>query len=150
MRANGQMTGMMGVYLTAAELTRLGFIVSPTSRSAFGADLLVTDRRCHRAWSVQVKTNRKAAKSWLLNAQVRDVHSESHVYVFANLKGEKRPDYFVVPSVVVARVHQIDRRQPNPTKPAIIWYWVHQNDMADYAEAWAKVFGESDALSPSC
>jgi hypothetical protein len=37
-----QLTGMTGVYLAAAELSRLGFVVSPTSRSARGADLLVT------------------------------------------------------------------------------------------------------------
>ncbi len=34
-------TGMQGVYLVAAELTHLGFIVSVTSRSTRGADLLV-------------------------------------------------------------------------------------------------------------
>jgi hypothetical protein len=40
MRAKGYLTGMRGVYLVAAELSRLGFVVSPTSRSAVGADLL--------------------------------------------------------------------------------------------------------------
>jgi hypothetical protein len=48
MATTGQMTGMRGVYLVAAELTRLGFIVSPTSRSARGADLLVTDQECQK------------------------------------------------------------------------------------------------------
>jgi hypothetical protein len=42
-------------YLTAVELVKLGFIVSPTSRSAMGADLLVTNRLCSKTWSVQVK-----------------------------------------------------------------------------------------------
>ncbi len=37
-----QLTGMRGVYLVAAELSRLGFIASPTSRSAIGADILAT------------------------------------------------------------------------------------------------------------
>jgi Bacterial SH3 domain/PAN domain len=41
-RLNGYMTGMLGLYLAAAELVRCGFIVSPTSRSAIGADLLGT------------------------------------------------------------------------------------------------------------
>jgi hypothetical protein len=36
----GQLTGMRGVYLVAAELSRLGFITSPTSRSALAADIL--------------------------------------------------------------------------------------------------------------
>jgi hypothetical protein len=140
MRAKGHMTGMLGVYLTAAELSWLGFIVSPTSRSAFGADLLVTDQRCRKAWSVQVKTNRKAATFWLLNAHVADSHSESHVYVFANLRGKDRPDYFVVPSTVVARIHKV-----NTAKTGSVWYFVDQRDMADYAEGWAKVFGDASA-----
>jgi hypothetical protein len=55
-----QMTGMLGVYLVAAELSYRGFIVSPTSRSAIGADLLVTDQECKRTWLVQVKSNKKA------------------------------------------------------------------------------------------
>lgn len=50
-RADSYMTGMQGVYLVAAELSRRGFIVSPTSRSTRGADLLVTDKSCERACS---------------------------------------------------------------------------------------------------
>jgi len=138
MRANGQMTGVLGVYLTAAELTKLGFIVSPTSRSAFGADLLVTDQRCRKAF----KANRKAAKFWLVNSHVAASTSESHVYVFVNIRGENRPDYFVVPSQEVARIHRVD-----PAKTGSIWYSVHQSDMPDYAEAWSKVFGDPAALS---
>jgi hypothetical protein len=140
MRANGQMTGMLGVYLTAAELIKLDFIVSPTSRSAFGADLLVTDRHCRDAWSVQVKTNRKAASFWLLNAHAADLSSESHVYVFVNLRGEERPDYFVVPSADVVRIHKVTTRTTGST-----WYFVDRKDMGDYAEGWLKVFGKSAA-----
>lgn len=33
---SSQISGIRGVYLVAAELSRLGFIVSPTSRGAFG------------------------------------------------------------------------------------------------------------------
>jgi hypothetical protein len=73
------MTGMLGVYLVAAELSKLGFIVSPTSRSAAGADLLVTDQECQKAWSVQVKTNRKAISYWLVGERARHIKSDSHV-----------------------------------------------------------------------
>lgn len=52
-----QLTGMRGVYLVEAELSRLGFIASPTSRSAIRADILVTDQSCRNIFSVQVKTN---------------------------------------------------------------------------------------------
>jgi hypothetical protein len=50
MANKAQMTGMRGVFLVAAELTEQRLVVSPTSRSAFGADLLVADQKCRRAW----------------------------------------------------------------------------------------------------
>ncbi|MDE3106016.1 MAG: hypothetical protein KGK08_12650 [Acidobacteriota bacterium] len=93
---------MLGVYLTAAELTTRGFIVSPTSRSAVGADLLVTDPRCRTAWSVQVKTQAASANYWLAGKNAQKLNSPSHVYVFVNLRGMERPEYLVVPSSVVA------------------------------------------------
>jgi hypothetical protein len=102
MASKHQMTGMLGVYLVAAELSRLGFIVSPTSRSARGADLLVTDQECRKAWSVQVKTNSKPARFWLVNRNAETLISASHVYVFVNLRGSERPEYVVVPSSHVA------------------------------------------------
>lgn len=79
-----QLTGMTGVYLTAAELSRRGFIVSPTSRSAKGADLLVTDQCCLKTWSVQVKTNAKDRYTWRLSEEARDLdlYSDSHLFVF--------------------------------------------------------------------
>ena len=54
-------SGMLSVFLVAAELSRRGFTVSPTSRNARVADLLVTDQDCRWAFSVQVKTNAKRA-----------------------------------------------------------------------------------------
>jgi hypothetical protein len=38
----GQMTGMLGTYLAAAELTHRGLVVWVTTRNARGADLLAT------------------------------------------------------------------------------------------------------------
>ena len=58
------MTGMLGTYLSAAELTQKGLIVSITSRNARGADLLVADQDYKQTWSVQVKTNGKPAGFW--------------------------------------------------------------------------------------
>ena len=48
MASKQQLTGMRGVYLVAAELSRLGLIASPTSRSAIGADILATDQSCQK------------------------------------------------------------------------------------------------------
>jgi hypothetical protein len=72
MASKHQMTGMLGVYLTAAELISKGLIVSITSRTAKVADLLATDQSYKRTWAIQLKTNRKAAKFWLLNKSYND------------------------------------------------------------------------------
>jgi len=121
MAAKGQLTGMQGVYVAAAELSRQGFIVSPTSRSAFGADLLVTDQRCRSAWSVQVKANATNRPYWLIGRAGREIHSRSHVYVFVTFSTKgKPPRFFVVPSNIVVKKatgktwHRFERKEAEP------------------------------------
>jgi hypothetical protein len=75
---------MRGVYLVAAEMSRLGFIASPTSRSALAADILITDQACQRAFSVQVKTNSTAASFWLVGKHIPV--SDTHIYGFGELE----------------------------------------------------------------
>jgi hypothetical protein len=77
------MTGMRGVYLVAAELAKRGFVVSPTSRSAMGADLLVTDQKCKRAFSVQVKTNGRTFNFWLIGKRAKETVSGTHISMFS-------------------------------------------------------------------
>ncbi|MGH6803908.1 MAG: hypothetical protein ACREC3_11170 [Methyloceanibacter sp.] len=107
MASKGQMSGMRGVYLVAAELAKRGFIVSPTSRSAFGADLLVTDQKCKRAYSVQVKTNGRASNFWLIGNKAKETVSNTHIYVLVNVKNTKNSgemvEYFVAPSKQLSR-----------------------------------------------
>jgi len=144
MASKGQMTGMLGVYLAAAELTARGFIVSPTSRSAIGADLLVTDQECRRAWSVQVKTNRKAASFWLVGAHTGKFKSKSHIYIFVNLHGDERPEYIVVPSAFVAK-----HARAAQAKTGSVWYEFRKSKVAARkTEGW-KLFGDPHATSQS-
>jgi hypothetical protein len=137
MAGKGQMTGMLGVYMAAAELTRRGFIVSPTSRSAAGADLLVTDQACRKAWSVQVKTNRNAANFWLIGAHAAKLRSDSHIYIFVNLKGERRPDYLVVKSDYVA-----SKVFTSTAKTGSVWYSFLRKDRPYEGEGWNDVFAD--------
>ena len=131
-----QMTGMLGVHLVAAELSNLGFIVSPTSRSAAGADLLVTDQDCRKAWSVQVKTNKRAANFWLVGKHAARLVSPSHVYVFVNIRQDKRPEYLVVPSAHVAEkvAHQTSATGSE-------WYSFMRADRYSEGEGW-ELFGD--------
>jgi hypothetical protein len=133
MAAKGQMTGMLGVYLAAAELTYKGLIVSVTSRNAKGADLIAMDQAYQKSWAIQVKTNRKAAKFWLLNKSYKNEFSDQLIYVFVNLRGGERPDYYVVPSRVVA-----ERGLTNTSTTGAVWYFfdIVKSNGEPFHEAW--------------
>lgn len=136
MTASKQNTGMRGVYLVAAELSKLGFIVSPTSRSALGADLLVTDQQCKKAFSVQVKTNARNFYFWLLNKKSKELVSSSHIYVFVNLlKRGDEIEYFIVPSKIVSKKIYIEKSKKS------IFYSFDYKDAERYRDKW-DVFGK--------
>lgn len=136
MTSKNQMTGMLGVYLVAAELSKQGFIVSTTSRSAAGADLLVTDQKCKKAWSVQVKTNRERPNFWLVGAHTAETVSDSHVYVFVNVGHTERPEFLVATSEYVAAkvVHEV-------TSKGSEWCSFRRLDRQFESEGWEDVFG---------
>lgn len=135
----GQLSGMRGVYLAAAELSRLGFIASPTSRSALAADILVTDQACQRAFSVQVKTNSTAASFWLVGKHTPV--SNTHIYVLITLKSKEdaqSPEYFVVPSSLV-KDRTVYSRHPKSE-----FYSLYRKDILDFKNKW-DVFGDPNA-----
>jgi hypothetical protein len=129
---------MQGVFLTAAELTYRGFVVSLTSRNAFGADLLVTDNQCQRSWSVQVKTNQNtSANFWLLNAHCETLKSDTHIYVFVSLRGNQRPVFLVVPSRIVT-----ENVCKEVTRSGTSFYSFSRDTKWDHKdEGWEESFG---------
>lgn len=132
-----QMTGMRGVYLVSAELSRLGFIASPTSRSAIGADILATDQSCRNTFSVQVKTNARTFNFWLLTKKAKEQVSKNHIYILVNLRHNKTGDiieYFIVPSIVVSD-KMVYSKSTNSE-----WYAINLKDVETYRNDWS-VFG---------
>ena len=144
MASKGQMTGMLGVYLTAVELVKRGFIVSPTSRSAMGADLLVTDQRCCKAWSVQVKTNSSDASFWLVSQKAKETISTSHIYVFVNVPKKTPPQFYIVPSRIVARSIGSSRASTGSE-----WHAYFRKSKTDRSRENWKVFGNPLGVSPA-
>ena len=122
-------TGMTGVYLTAAELSKRGFIVFPTSRGAEGADLLVTDDECQHVYTVQVKTD-KGGTFWLLGKN-KIKTSRTHIYVFvryAQLKRGEVVKYYVVPSNKVSELAYLNDN----------WSNIKREDIEKYEDAWGR------------
>jgi len=139
MASKNQLTGMRGVYLVAAELSKLGFIASPTSRSAIGADILVTDQACQKAYSVQVKTNASTFAFWLVGKSAQKQVSESHIYVFVNIRSQRpaeRIEYYVVPSNVVAEKTIYSESSKSE------WYSFYLADAEPYKDNWS-LFGNA-------
>lgn len=131
-------TGMTGVYLTAAELSKRGFIVSPTSRGAEGADLLVTDPECKNVYTVQVKTDR-GGTFWLLGKNKVKI-SRTHIYVFvryAQLKRGEVVKYYVVPSKKVDEFKYSDDNFPSSS--------ISRKNIEKYEDGWEKMFRHTKA-----
>ncbi len=136
----GQLTGMRGVYLVAAELARRGFIASPTSRSAIAADILVTDQACTRTYSVQVKTNARTFDFWLVGK--RTPLSDSHMYGLVNLRPTDQGEtveYFIVPSSVVAN------QKVHSQHPRSEFWSLSRRDIVDFRDSW-ELFGDAQPL----
>lgn len=133
MPTKGQMTGMLGVYLVAAELSKRDFVVSPTSRSAAGADLLVTDQACNKAWSVQVKSNSGRANFWLLGAHASKLKSGSHMYVFVNNARGEKPEF-----VVALSEHVADKVDHQAASTKSEWYSFSISNRPTAGEGWEQ------------
>lgn len=136
MSSKAQITGMTGVYLVAAQLSSKGLIVSTTSRSAMGADILVTDQSCSKSYSIQVKTNAKPSPCWLLNKKAKETISKSHIYVFVNLKKTESllsADYYIVPSKIVSDYMRTTKR------PGSMWYAFDKEYAQKYKDKWSVI-----------
>jgi hypothetical protein len=94
---------------------------------------LVTDQEYRRTWSVQVKTNRKPATFWLLSKDYKELVSATHIYMFINLRGDNRPDYYLVPSRIVAKQGTTTPERSGGS----IWYSFWRRDAERYREAWS-------------
>lgn len=132
MASKQQFTGMAGLYLVAAELSRRNFIVSPTSRSAEAADLLVTDSLCKHTYAVQVKTNAQTFSFWLTGPKTSQIKSDTLIYAFVNLR-KTGTEFFLVPSAIVAEKVVSETSKSAKSR----WYSVCLKDIAEYKDNWA-------------
>lgn len=96
-------TALAGEYFVAAELAKMGHIALITLRNTENVDILVSNNDGTRSVNIQVKTQRGNAHNWPLNEKAEKISSPNLFYAFVTLKGDKeRPEYFIVPSDVVA------------------------------------------------
>ena len=93
------------------ELSRRGYVASITLRNTRGIDILASNASATKQIAIQVKTNQGTKPEWVLNKKAESFYSDNLFYVFVNLKGSgERPDFYIVPSKVVADFVRIDHQ----------------------------------------
>ncbi len=97
------LSGVSGEHFVAAELSRRGYIASLTSKNTKGIDLLASNEDASKTVGIQVKTNQGVRKSWLVSEKSENYYSDNLFYVFVNLKDLEQPDFYIVPSTIVAK-----------------------------------------------
>jgi hypothetical protein len=122
MTSQSTLLGAAGEHLVMSELLRRNFIAALAPAGAPNVDIIVTDIKGDRLWSVQVKTrcNVSADSGWYMNAKHENIEDDRLYYCFVDF-GEKlqdKPEVFVVPSAEVAKVlresHQRWLNTPGP------------------------------------
>ncbi|EKF9986097.1 aspartate ammonia-lyase [Vibrio cholerae] len=137
------LVGVAGEYLVAGELSLRGSLASITLRNSRGIDIIASTSDAARTITIQVKSNKNGAPSWILSKKSEEYFSDNHFYVFVALRPVGiRPDYYVVPSSVVAEYistnHQKwlsgTKRDGSNRKDSSMR--VFKDDAGNYKEAW--------------
>jgi len=139
--SKGQITGMRGVYLVAAELTKLGLVVSPTARSAQGVDLLATPEDHSRTFSIEVKTVSNNT-FWQLGKGADRWHRD-YIYVFVRLqsaRGAETITYYPVPSKFVAKNKMLPDPNRPPDKQYRLGFTIWKTQLSQFENKW-RAFG---------
>ena len=122
MASKHQLSGMRGVFLVAAELSERGFVVSPTSRSAKGVDLLATNGDGTRTFAVEVKSTTRAT-FWIVGMNAGKRPARNNIWVFVKFgKPRERSRFFVVPSNVLRKYFNKGKTVPFVKRKAIEKY----------------------------
>ncbi len=102
MKLSSTLCGVAGEYFVAAELSRRGYIASLTLRNTRGVDILASNANATKSVGIQVKTNQRGAREWILNRKAEEELAENLVFVFVALPETGKPTYHIVPRSVVS------------------------------------------------
>ena len=103
--------GNCGEYFVAAELERHGFTVALPLSNVEKFDILAIERSTQRQIAVQVKTTQHQRKEWILSEKNESIIGDDIFYRFVSLSGLEQPNYYIVPSTIVAAYIKQDAEQ---------------------------------------
>lgn len=100
MRISRQISGMIGVYYVAAELSRRGYVALPTIKNIQGPDIIALDQEGEHLTLIQVKNQLTKNKFWYCQRVPKFMEKfDRSFYVFTRYTKEKeKHEYFIVPA----------------------------------------------------
>ena len=101
-KMNKNNIGVSGEYFVAAELERRGFSATITMRNTEAFDILAINEESGKQYCIQVKTYEKRSNKRLLSKKNERINKKDAFYIFVNLNTLDNPEYYIVPSKVVA------------------------------------------------
>lgn len=102
MAVNKVNIGNAGEHLAAAQLQLRGYTVAMPPAKANDIDLLAINTETHKQIAIQVKTESKSSKRWLLGEKNEKLVGDNIFYIFVSLNDGDHPTFHIVPSKVVA------------------------------------------------
>lgn len=116
MKVERSLVGACGVFYVSAELSRRGWVAMPTIRNTRGIDIIAT--KGDSDVRIQVKTNSYGRTKFPMSKSNEELIGDNLFFVLVTLKGEnQRPDFYVVPSQLVARYIKETHRKFISMKP---------------------------------
>ena len=102
-KGNNSNIGCCGEYYVAAELERRGFlaVLTPANTPLFDIVAIKRDDPQKRVL-IQVKTTFGKTNKWPLRKKNEEIKDKNTFYVFVRVENEKAPEFFIVPSRIVA------------------------------------------------
>lgn len=102
-KVNSVSIGNCGEYFVAAELERNGFTAAVPMSNTKSFDVLAISRKSDKQIALQVKTNHTSSRTWTLSGKNETLYGENIYYVFVCLNEKEAPDYYILPSELVAK-----------------------------------------------
>jgi hypothetical protein len=132
--------GVAGVHFVVGELSRRGWVALPTIRNTEGIDVLA--HKESKSVEIQVKS-RMNGRVWIVGKNTENLIAKNLFYVFVNLMHLDTPEYFVIPSEVVAehvaRTHKLSVKDGcKDTNPRDFPYLAYdlEFDLEAYKDKW--------------
>jgi hypothetical protein len=130
---NRQISGMMGVYYVAAELSKRGYTAVVTTRNTKSFDIVAVNEKTGATKAIEVKTCGVSTSDsfWLLGKRDYEKRPSNFIYVFVKVFKDKLHDFYVAPADYVAANIQKEKASTGS-----IWYSISKTQLSHFKEKW--------------